>query len=263
MKDEDKDKKIKKATGEIKSLGVQPSDFEIKASALKNYDGGLRVITSEELNSRVGAIASLPQSGIKGRIGNENDLRMYTGAEIPNLNNNFAIPVYDPTNEVRRVSLGAMAGYNPLSSIASLNLMDEPKQLTEQEITDLIEKKIPRIEVRKKEDIISLIKEVTEATQKQEQDTLDQVTQRGLTLITKNLLDGKVLKWFCVCGEELDAFSGEKDIEKIKKYLVSFKNNLPRSCPRKGEKNWFEIKEDGLVFMAGILFEKVFRPKKD
>jgi hypothetical protein len=135
--------------------------------------------------------------------------------------------------------------------------------LTIEEVEKLIEKKLPskKDDGLKKEQVIEIFNEITENRNKQENENILIVNKNGLDFITKELLAGKERDWRCAkCGKPLEIFKGEEGIEKIKKYLVDFRNNIPKKCGN-GHDNWFELKEDGINWVVKVIYGKEFRLK--
>ena len=135
--------------------------------------------------------------------------------------------------------------------------------LTIEEVEKLIEKKLPskKDDGLKKEQVIEIFNEITENRNKQENENILIVNKNGLDFITKELLAGKERAWHCAkCGKPLEIFKGEEGVEKIKKYLVDFRNNIPKKCGN-GHDNWFELKEDGINWVVKVIYLKEFRLK--
>ena len=88
------------------------------------------------------------------------------------------------------------------------------------------------------------------------------VNKNGLDFIIKELLNGGERDWRCgKCGNQLEVFKGQEGTEEIKNCLLSFQNNIPKKC-KNGHQNWFEIKEDGIIWQVKVAFEKEFKHKK-
>jgi hypothetical protein len=135
--------------------------------------------------------------------------------------------------------------------------------VTKEEVEKLIEKKLPskKDDGLKKEQVIEIFNEITENRNKKENENILIVNKNGLDFITKELLAGKERDWRCAkCGKPLEIFKGEEGIEKIKKYLVDFRNNISKKCAN-GHDNWFELKEDGINWIVKVIYEKEFRLK--
>lgn len=137
--------------------------------------------------------------------------------------------------------------------------------LTKKEIEEIVDKRLPakKGDDLKRDDVINLIKEIRENETNQENEKILAVNKSGVDSITKELLNGGRRDWRCArCGDKLEMFDGQEGIEKIKTCLLSFQNDIPKTC-KNGHPNWFEIKEDGIVWQVKVTFERDFKGKKD
>ena len=85
----------------------------------------------------------------------------------------------------------------------------------------------------------------------------------GLEKIKEKLNSGYYIEWRCRgCGCSIKNFVGNEGFESIKKYLVNFKKNILEPCPARGGKhlNWFEIKENAILYFSSTSFDTELRP---
>jgi|SRR3989344_1955416 len=244
MKDED-DKKIKLTSGDTGPLAVSGITGRIEPiSAIPNFTG----LSREDYEaSKIFANPSFYGDGYKSILEGAS-FRDARSAVV--LGNEVAFPSFSPVGAIADLETG----------ISGLGLYgNRNENLTREEIENLIKKHSSKDESISKEQALKMFKEYEESKNNQEQENFLKAYEKGLNIISKELLKGKYRKWYCgMCPKFIDEFKGEEGIKKINKYLVEFRNNLLKKCGN-GHENWFEIKEDGVVWLVKVIFEKNFK----
>jgi hypothetical protein len=113
------------------------------------------------------------------------------------------------------------------------------------------------------EQVLALIEKSNTERQKQQEETMNAVEKQSFDIMRKNFLEGKVFTWRCKCGEILDEFKQEEDIERVKSYLSAFKKGNFKKCGRKEYGNWFELRGGEFVFSESASLDKEFKVPKD
>lgn len=261
----DDDKKIRLSTGEeigtthLTGLETQHLDNltgfntnigEIKSLTFQNSDLATRVLTGAELN-KVNFITTQPQSGILGVLEDGTAEYMRSGAVTTRpVEDMFAYGTTRATIDLPTVfpSYGATGPTGP-------------KQLTPEEVEKIIERKMSSNKSKEltMEDVKNAWKELNETTKKQE----EVIIIKSLDVVSKKLLENKGMEdWRCKrCGAPLDIFEGEDGLTKIKQYIMSFRNNILKGC-KNGHQNFFEIREDGIIWSVITSFDNNFQSKK-
>ncbi len=149
----------------------------------------------------------------------------------------------------------------------SNNTLFDPQKysnpLTQEEVEAMIDKKIPNKEEKlSTQELSKMIKEIMESENIQKNESLSLVNKRALEIILNELSTGEI-GWYCgKCRAPLKNFTNKESIEDIKKYLIDFNNNILKKC-KNGHQNWFELRDDGIVFATKTTYSKIFDKKKD
>jgi len=90
-----------------------------------------------------------------------------------------------------------------------------------------------------------------------------EVSKIGLRIIRQKLAMGGREVWRCPkCREVIEIFEGIEAFEKIKKYVENFSIGKLKACPKTSKHlNWFDIKDDGMVWAIKTLYDCEFRIK--
>ena len=122
-----------------------------------------------------------------------------------------------------------------------------------------------RCHFEQKNEIIEIkngLQQLQKIRESDEKEKIDNET-KGLIVIAKKMANGGKELWFCKkCRKAfIEDFSGEEGFERIKKYLADFRKGKFKPCPVYGKNhlNWFEIKEDGIVWAVKTSFDSEFR----
>jgi hypothetical protein len=148
------------------------------------------------------------------------------------------------------------------NNFVTTRLTESP--ITREEIEKLIDKKTSKKDGDvKREEIPEIVIEVMKKQNEQKEENVNAAEKQSFAIMSKNFLEGKVFIWRCRCGEILDEFKQEEDIERVKFYLSEFKKGNLKRCGKKGYGNWFELRGGEFICSESALLDKEFKVPKE
>lgn len=163
----------------------------------------------------------------------------------------------------------AVGVYNP--TIADFLDLETKKELSEKEIEDIKNLLSEKRKLSKDEKNPITVEEVAEevmrkfkAQEADEKTKKESAVKSGMKIIKEKIKNGGYEKWICPkCGATIEKLD---NIKIINKYLKEFKKGKLKECPSSGfgknHLNWFEVREDGMVWSIKTVYESEFRKQK-
>lgn len=262
---------IKTKTNMKKRIGARPDsepdndkiindngDLELRYDALKHYE--------TRINNNPTTIrfnGDLPRF-----INSITEPRLVSPANVLSVNNHLSIgespfavgsPYTKGINNVLDYRDTALSDIKSLYDIPHQIVEIPDKGLTKKEAEELFKKRGEEIEKKMKEfnKTLQELREVGEKARIAKETT-------GLTWLEDNISNDNGVEWRCGgCRCPIKTFIGKQGLEDIKKCLEKFKTeNGLEPCPNKNQKhlNWFEVKENGILYYYLASFDTVLRP---